>query len=99
MPPANSFDSTVLPASRERAHRRRLDTELGRHQRRDPGRPVDPDVALLAGEPEHQRGRPRPVDRSPFIFCSFSRRSCAFTTSFAVFAWRKVVPAPTCYEP
>jgi hypothetical protein len=33
---------------------------------------------------------------SPFIFCSFSRRSCAFSTSFAVFACRKVVPAPTC---
>jgi phage repressor protein C with HTH and peptisase S24 domain len=36
---------------------------LRRHQRRDPGRPVDPGVAFLARQSEHERGRACAIDQ------------------------------------
>ena len=44
----------------------RLDPEIGRHQGRDPRRPIDPGIALLTRKPEHQCGRACTIDQLAF---------------------------------
>ena len=46
----------------------RLDAELGRHQGRDPRRPVDPGIALLARQSEHQRSCLGAIDQFASAF-------------------------------